>query len=34
LASEGEAEILRAVFMKFGQMALTGEFVEMFDRLI
>jgi glutamate/tyrosine decarboxylase-like PLP-dependent enzyme len=34
LASEGEAEILRAVFMKSGQVALTCEFVEMLNRLV
>jgi len=34
LASGGEAEILRAVFMKAGQAAVTGEFVEILDRLV
>jgi hypothetical protein len=34
LASEGEAEILRAVFMKSGQVALVERFVEMLDRLV
>lgn len=34
LASAGEAEILRAVFMKPGQVALTGKFIEILDRLV
>lgn len=34
LASGGEAEILRAVFMKAGQAALIGEFVETLDSLV
>jgi hypothetical protein len=33
-AAGGEAEILRAVFMKAGQAALAGEFVEILDRLV